>query len=289
MLLPENVKDSTIWINGEFKNWDEGKIHMITHGLHYASSVFEGERVYNGKIFKSAEHSKRLINSASILKMGVDFTVEQIEAAKKEVVERCGYENAYLRCFIWRGGEAMGISAPNAKVNIGIATWEWPSYFSKELHKTGISLLKSPWKKPSPETAPVKSKAAGLYMIGTLSKMHANENDYNDALMMDYRDYVAESSGANLFTVKDGEIVTPIPDCFLNGITRLTIIDLAKQAGINVIEKHISYDELMKADEVFLTGTAAEVTPVGKIDQQDYKVGPITKQMMTDYANLVRS
>lgn len=289
MLLPENVKDSTIWMNGEFKNWSEGKIHMINHGLHYASSVFEGERVYNGKIFKSKEHSERLIRSAAILKMDVDFSVEDIEKAKKEVVAKCGYENAYLRCFVWRGGEGMGISAPSAKINIAIATWEWPSYFSKELHKTGISLLKSPWRKPSPETAPVKSKAAGLYMIGTLSKIHANENGYNDALMLDYRGYVAESSGANLFSVKNGEIITPTPDCFLNGITRLTIIDLAKEAGIKVTEKHISYDELMEADEIFLTGTAAEVTPVGKIDDQTFKIGPVTKQMMTDYAKLVRS
>lgn len=289
MLLPESVNDTKVWINGEVKDWKDCSIHIINHSLHYGSCVFEGERVYNGKIFKSREHSERLHRSANILNMQLPFSVEQIEAAKNKLLKDNGFDDAYIRCFAWRGGEVMGISANGAGINVAITMWQWPSYFPAELKEKGISLKTSKWFKPAPDTAPTQSKAAGLYMIGSLSKDQSMRDGYHDALMLDYRGYVAESTGANLFMVKDGKLFTAIADCFLNGITRRTVIQLAKDNGIEVTEKHILPAELMEADEIFLTGTAAEVTPVGKIDNTDFQVGDITRKLMTAYTELVNS
>ncbi len=287
MLLPESVHTTKVWLNGEVKSWADCSLHIINHSLHYGSCVFEGERVYNGKIFKSLEHAERLHKSANILNMQLPFSIEQIEAAKLKLLDDNGFDNAYVRCFAWRGGEVMGISAQGASVNVAITMWEWPSYFPAELKEKGISLKTSKWRKPAPDTAPTQSKAAGLYMIGTLSKDQSVKDGYHDALMLDYRGYVAESSGANLFMVKDGKLFTPIPDCFLNGITRQTVIELAKNNGIEIEEKHILPDELMQADEIFLTGTAAEVTPVGKIDNTEFQVGEVTCRIMEAYNKLM--
>ncbi|MGE4314113.1 MAG: branched-chain amino acid aminotransferase [Pseudobdellovibrionaceae bacterium] len=287
MLLPETTKTSHLWIDGSFVPWSESTVHPITHGLHYGSCVFEGERAYNGHIFKSMEHTERLFRSAQILGMEIPFTPDDIEEAKAALLKDSGLKDAYLRAFVWRGGEAMGIWDKDCKTHVAVALWEWPSYFPPELREKGISLKTAKWKKPSPETAPVHAKAAGLYMIGTLSKEEAVKAGYTDALMLDYRGFVAEATGANLFMVKDGQIFTPTPDCFLNGITRLTVIDLAREAGLTVTEKHISYDELMGADEIFITGTAAEVTPIGKIDASSFSVGPVTRQLRDAYERLV--
>ena len=289
MLLPESVHNTKVWLNGEVTPWNDVSIHIINHSLHYGSCVFEGERVYNGNIFKSREHAQRLHKSANILNMDVPFSVDEIETAKHALLKTNGYTDAYIRCFAWRGGEVMGISAQGAGVNVAITMWEWPSYFPAELKEKGITLKTSKWKKPAPDTAPSQSKAAGLYMIGTLSKDQSVKDGYHDALMLDYRGYVAESSGANLFMVKDGKLLTPIPDCFLNGITRQTVIQLAKDNGIDVEEKHILPEELMQADEIFVTGTAAEVTPIGKIDNTDFQVGNITHKLTEAYTELVNS
>ena len=219
-VLPFDDRDGFIWVDGEMLPWREAKVHVITHGLHYASLVFEGERMYEGKIFKSREHSARLIRSGEILGMTVPFNVDEIEEAKRKVVEANGLTNAYIRVFAWRGSEQMGISAKKTKIHVGVAAWEWGSYFDAEKRDKGIRLKTGPWRRPAPDTAPTQSKAAGLYMICTISK-HAVENEgYDDALMLDYRGYVAEATGANLFAVKDGVLITPTPDCFLNGITR---------------------------------------------------------------------
>ena len=285
MLLPESVKQGFIWINGETLPWDEASIHCITHGLHYGSCVFEGERSYNGKIFKSLEHTQRLFRSAEMLDMAFPYSMDVLEAAKYDVLNKSGLTDAYIRMFVWRGGEEMAISAPRSTINVAIASWAWPSYFGDK-GETGLALKQSQWRKPAPDTAPVHAKAAGLYMIGTLSKHAAMKDGYNDTLMLDYRGLVAESSGANLFIVKDGVLKTPIPDCFLNGITRLTVIDLAKEYGMKVEEKHIEPDELYDADEVFLTGTAAEIAPVSKINDQLFEVGTRTKQLKKAYLDL---
>ncbi|MCB1783323.1 MAG: branched-chain amino acid aminotransferase [Alphaproteobacteria bacterium] len=287
-VLPFDDRDGFIWVDGEMLPWREAKVHVITHGLHYASLVFEGERMYEGKIFKSREHSARLIRSGEILGMTVPFNVDEIEEAKRKVVEANGLTNAYIRVFAWRGSEQMGISAKKTKIHVGVAAWEWGSYFDAEKRDKGIRLKTGPWRRPAPDTAPTQSKAAGLYMICTISK-HAVENEgYDDALMLDYRGYVAEATGANLFAVKDGVLITPTPDCFLNGITRQTVIELAKEAGIPVEIRHIKPEELGSFEEIFLTGTAAEVTAVGSIDDHTYTVGPITRQLRDAYEALVR-
>lgn len=288
-LIPFDDRDGFIWFDGRMMPWREAKIHVICHGLHYGSSVFEGERAYNGRIFKSREHSERFIRSANLIDMDMPYSVDQLESAKYEVLKANGFTDAYLRPVAWRGSEQMGIGARQTKTHVAIAAWEWPSYFSPELQEKGISLITSKWKKPSPETAPITSKAAGLYMINTMSKHAAEEAGYTDSLMCDYRGYPVEGTGANLFMVKNGTVKTPKPDCFLNGITRLTIIDLCKELNIPVIEDHITMDELKSADEVFMTGTAVEVVGVGRIDQTEFKVGPITKQLRDTYAKLVRS
>jgi branched-chain amino acid aminotransferase len=287
-LIPFDDRDGMIWFDGKLVDWRSAKIHVINHGLHYGSAVFEGERAYEGKIFKSHEHSERLIRSANLIGMEMPWTANDIDAAKEQVLKANNLTDAYLRPVAWRGSEQMGIAARQTKTHMAIACWEWPSYFSPELREKGISLMTSKWKKPAPDTAPVTSKAAGLYMINTMSKHLAEENGYVDALMCDYRGYPVEATGANLFRVTGGVIRTPKADCFLNGITRLTVIDLAKQLGYPLEEDHITMDDLRTADEVFITGTAAEVTAIGKIDDVEYKVGPVTRALRDAYEALVR-
>jgi branched-chain amino acid aminotransferase len=287
-LLPFDDRDGFIWFDGALVPWREAKIHVLSHGLHYASSVFEGERAYNGQIFRIRDHSERLIRSAEILGMTIPMTAEELDRAKMETLTANNLVDAYVRPFAWRGAEQMGISARQTKTHVAIACWEWPSYFSPELREKGISLTVSKWRKPAPDTAPTQSKAAGLYMIGTLSKHAAEEAGFVDALMLDYRGYPVEATGANLFRVKDGVIRTPKPDCFLNGLTRQTLIQLANDLGYPLEEDHITMDDLRHADEVFLTGTAAEVTAVGQIDDVRYQVGPITRALRDAYEKLVR-
>jgi len=287
--IPFDSRDGYIWMNGEMTPWSEAKVHVLTHGLHYASSVFEGERVYNGKIFKSREHSERLVHSAETLGMKMPYTVDDIEAAKAAIVEKQGYTDAYVRPVVWRGSEMMGVSAQDNRINMAIAVWEWPSYFDPEQRLKGIRLDISPWKRPSPETIPCKAKAAGLYMICTLSKHEAEAKGYADSLMMDYRGHVAEATGANVFFVQDGKIHTPTPDCFLDGITRRTVIDLAKMRQIEIVERTIMPDEMEGFEQCFLTGTAAEVTPVSEIGPYNFEVGEIATTLMSDYDKVVRA
>ena len=281
-------RDGLIWIDGKILPWRDAKVHILTHGLHYASAVFEGERCYSGNIFKSQEHSERLVRSADLIDMKMTMTVDQINQAKEEILEANKLKDAYLRPVAWRGSEQMGISAQATLTHVAIACWEWPSYFSPEMREKGISLQTGKWRAPAPDTAPTASKASCLYATHTMSKHAAEHNGYTDALMLDYRGLVAEATGANLFMVKDGQIKTPIPDCFLNGLTRQTVIQLAKDLGLPIEETRIKPEELAKAVEVFLTGTAAEVTAVGKIDDVTYKVGPVTRQLRDAYESLVR-
>ncbi|MBL8641553.1 MAG: branched-chain amino acid aminotransferase [Alphaproteobacteria bacterium] len=287
-LIPFDDRDGTIWFDGEMIPWRDAKIHVINHGLHYASCVFEGERAYEGKIFKSHEHTSRLFKSASILGMDIPFAPEIINMAKESVLKANHFTNAYLRPVAWRGSEQMGIAARATRTHVAIAAWEWPSYFSPDLRENGISLKTSSWQKPAPNTALTEAKAAGLYMINTLSKHQAEDEGYTDALMLDYRGYPVEATGANLFCIKDGVLYTPKPDCFLNGITRQTTIELAREFGYNVVEDFITTAFLKEADEVFVTGTAAEISAVGKIDTTSYAVGPITRGLRDAYENLVR-
>jgi branched-chain amino acid aminotransferase len=288
-VLPFDDRDGVIWFDGKLVPWRDAKVHVLTHGLHYASCVFEGERAYNGKVFKSTEHSERLHRSADILGFKIPYSVAEIDAAKKAAIAANKLTDCYVRPVAWRGSEMMGVSAQKNTIHLAIATWEWPSYFSPELKSRGIRMTFSKWRRPAPDTAPTNSKAAGLYMICTLSK-HAAENDgYADALMLDYRGQIAEATGANVFLVQGGKVHTPKPDCFLDGITRRTVIDLLRKRGHDVVERAIMPEELGKTDEVFITGTAAEVTPVGEIGQYNFQVGHVTRQMMDDYAALVRA
>ncbi len=291
-LIPFDQRDGFIWYNGQFIDWKDAKVHVLNHGLHYASCVFEGEKVYNKKIFKSLEHSQRLHASANILGFDVPFSVAELEAAKKEAVAKNNIEDGYMRAFAWRGSEKMAISAQQNKIHVAIACWPWPPYYSEEARRAGLKLKFAKYKRPSPETAPVASKAAGLYMICTISKHEAEREGFNDALMLDYRGYLAEATGANLFLVmKNGELHTPTPDAFLNGITRLTVIDLAKKRGIKVVERHIKPEELADAIDVFITGSAAEITRVGSIEDKFKYPEPsqMTLDLMKDYHELVRS
>ncbi len=277
-----------IWFNGKLVPWREANVHILTHAMHYAGAVFEGERGYNGKIFKSREHSERLLKSAEIIGYKIPYTAEQIDKAKAETMAANNLKDCYVRPIAWRGSEMMGVSAQQAKINVAVATWEWPAYFSPELREKGIKLCWAKWARPAPNTAPTASKASGLYMICTASKHAAEDAGYHDALMLDYRGQIAEATGANVFLVIDGEIHTPKPDCFLDGITRRTVIDLARQRQYKVHERAIMPDELGKAQEVFLTGSAAEVTAVGSIDKYNFTVGAVTRNLRDDYAKLVR-
>ncbi|OYQ33759.1 branched-chain amino acid aminotransferase [Niveispirillum lacus] len=286
-IIPFHDRDGHIWFDGAIVPWREAQIHVLTHGLHYASCVFEGERIYNGVIFRSRDHALRLRRSAELLGFDIPYSVAQIEEAKREVCRVAGLTDGYLRPVAWRGSEMMGVAAQQNKIHLAIACWEWPSYFTPEARMQGISLEIARWRRPAPDTAPTEAKAAGLYMICTLSKHEAERNGRQDALMLDYRGYVAEATGANLFMVKDGVIHTPIPDCFLNGITRQTVIELARRRGYTVLERHFMLDELAAATEIFLTGSAAEVTPVSRIGDWTYRPGDICRTLMADYSDLV--
>ncbi|OYR22070.1 branched-chain amino acid aminotransferase [Brucella thiophenivorans] len=286
--IPFDQRDGFIWQDGEFVSWKDAKVHMLTHGLHYASAVFEGERAYGGEIFKLTEHTERLHESARILGFEIPYSVEEIDNACRELLKKQGFEDAYVRPIAWRGSESLGVSAQNNRIHLAIAIWQWPSYFSPEEKMKGIRLDIAEYCRPDPRTAPSRSKAAGLYMICTISKHAAEAKGYADALMLDWRGQVAEATGANVFFVKDGALHTPKPDCFLDGITRRTIIDLAKRRGLEVIERVIMPEELDSFTECFLCGTAAEVTPVSEIGKYNFKPGEITNILMNDYTNEVQ-
>ncbi len=287
MALPMDQRDGWIWFDGEMKPWKDAKVHVLTHGLHYASCVFEGQRAYGGEIFKLREHTNRLINSGKILDFTIPYSADEIDAACRLVLEKNNLTDAYMRPVAWRGSEELSVPGRNNKVHLAIASWVWPSYFSVEEKLKGIRLEWSKWKRPSPETIPCKAKAAGLYMICTLSKDAAMANGYADALMMDYRGYVAEATGANVFFVKGDEIHTPDPDCFLNGITRQTVIGLAKEKGFKVIERHIKPEELANYDECFLTGTAAEITPVSLVGEYKFKPAKACETLLNAFNEAV--
>lgn len=282
-------KDGFIWMDGKLVDWRDAKVHVLTHAMHYASSVFEGERCYNGKIFKSVEHSHRLRKSGELLDMPLPYSVEEIEAAKEAVLKANNLTDAYVRALAWRGaGEDMGVAAKRNPIRMAVAVWSWGNYYGDAKFK-GAKLDIAKWKRPSPDTIPHAAKAAGLYMICTMSKHAAEAKGCSDAMMFDYRGYVAEATGANIFFVKDGEVHTPIPDAILNGITRQTVIGMLKGMGVNVIERRIEAAELEGFQQCFLTGTAAEVTPVGQIGDYNFEVGDLCKQVSTDYEKLVRA
>jgi branched-chain amino acid aminotransferase len=281
-------RDGHIWMDGKMIPWRDANVHVLTHAMHYASSVFEGERAYNGKIFKSRQHSERLMRSAQMIDFEVPYSVDELEAAKAEVLKASGLQDAYVRVVAWRGaGEDMGVASARNPVRVAIAAWEWGAYYG-EAKMTGAKLDISKWKRPSPETIPSHAKAAGLYMICTMSKHAAEAKGCSDAMMYDYRGYVAEATGANIFFVKDGEVHTPDPDCFLNGITRQTVIGMLKDRGITVHERHIMPEELDGFEQCWLTGTAAEVTPVGQIGEHTFEVGALTREIAESYEKLVR-
>ena len=286
-LLPFDDRDGHIWFNGRLVPWREAKIHVLSHGLHYASVVFEGQRAYSGKIFKLEDHTSRLFNSARILDFEIPYTEDEINAACNEVMTANSLTDGYCRPVAWRGPEMMGVSAQETKIHVAIAGWAWPAYFDPELQNKGIRLTMSKWKRPAPDSAPTDSKCAGLYMICTLSKHAAEKDGYHDALMLDYRGQIAEATGANIFFVKDGKIHTPTPDCFLDGITRRSVMDLARQRGFEIIERAILPDEMAEFEQCFLTGTAAEVTAVGEIGPYRFEVGDLTKGLRDDYSRLV--
>jgi branched-chain amino acid aminotransferase len=282
-------RDGKIWMDGALTDWRSANVHILTHAMHYASSVFEGERCYNGKIFKSRQHSERLHFSAKCLDFEIPYTVDEIEAAKQAVLAANGLTDAYVRAIAWRGvGEDMGVASKRNPVRVAIAAWEWGNYYGDAKFK-GAKLDIAKWKRPSPETAPSHAKAAGLYMICTMSKHAAEAKGCSDAMMFDYRGYVAEATGANIFFVKDGEVHTPLPDCFLNGLTRQTVIGMLRDRQVKVNERHIMPEELEGFEQCWLTGTAAEVTPVGQIGDYNFEVGALTREMSQSYEKLVRA
>ncbi|WP_445679876.1 branched-chain amino acid aminotransferase [Radicibacter daui] len=285
---PFDDRDGFIWMDGALIPWRDARCHVLTHALHYASSVFEGERVYGGNVFKLSEHSQRLETSADILGFKLPFSVAEIDAATNAVVKANNIVDGYVRPVAWRGSELMGVAAQATRIHVAIATWQWPSYFDPAAKMKGIRLDHATWRRPDPVTAPSHAKAAGLYMICTMSKHNAENRGYDDAMMLDYRGFVAEATGANIFFVMDGKLHTPKADCFLNGITRRTVIGLAQARGLEVVERHIKPEELAGASEVFLTGSAAEVTPVREIGEFSFTPGAICKLMMDDYAAAVR-
>lgn len=287
-ILPFDDRDGSLWFDGRLIPWRDGKVHVLTHGLHYASAVFEGERAYGGEIFKLTEHSQRLIESAEILGFEIPYSLEEIVQASRDTVTAHGAAEAYVRPLAWRGSEMMGVAAQQSKIHLSIACWDWPSYFSPEALQKGLRLTIADWRRPAPNTAPTKSKATGLYMICTLSKHAAAAAGYDDALMLDYRGQVAESTGANIFFLNDGVLHTPTPDCFLDGITRRTVIDLARDRGIEVVERAIMPEEMAGFEQAFLTGTAAEVSPLREIGPYRFIVGDVTKTLMDDFQKIVR-
>jgi branched-chain amino acid aminotransferase len=282
-------RDGQIWMDGKLVEWRSANVHILTHGLHYASAVFEGERCYSGKIFKGHEHSERLLKSGDLLDMKIPFTADEIDAAKDSVLKANGFTDAYVRAIAYRGaGPDMGVAALANPVRLAIACWEWGNYYGDAKFK-GAKLDIAKWKRPSPETIPSEAKAAGLYMICTMSKHAAQAKGCSDAMMFDYRGYVAEATGANIFFVKNGEVHTPKADCFLNGLTRQTVIQMLKDRQIVVHERHIMPEELESFEQCWLTGTAAEVTPVGQIGDYNFEVGEMTKMIATEYEKLVRA
>ncbi|MEC8566384.1 MAG: branched-chain amino acid aminotransferase [Pseudomonadota bacterium] len=280
-------RDGFIWMNGALIPWTDARVHVLTHGLHYASSVFEGERAYAGSVFKLREHTERLIYSAKELGFEIPYAAGEIDAACIETLEANGLVDGYLRPVAWRGSEMMGVSAQNNRINLAIAAWEWPSYFDPEERLKGIRLDMADYRRPSPETAPCHAKAAGLYMICTLSKHAAESKGYADALMLDWRGRVAEATGANVFFVDNGVLHTPEPDCFLDGITRRTVMDLARARGLEIIERAIMPEEMENFSECFITGTAAEVTPVSEIGPYKFTPSDISINLLNDYLALV--
>ena len=287
-LVPYDDRDGWIWWDGDFVPWRGAQLHVLSHGLHYASAVFEGERSYAGNIFKLRAHTERLIASARILGFDIPWTAEQIDAACQATVAKNGLTDAYVRPIAWRGSEEMGVAARGTKIHLAIATWEWGAYFGVEQRMAGVRLGMAKWRRPAPDTAPTASKAAGLYMIGTMSKHAAADEGYDDALMLDYKGDVAEATGANVFFNMGGELHTPTPVCFLDGITRRTVMGLARRQQIKVVERTIRESEIKDASEVFLAGTAAEVTPVREIAGTAFTPGELTRRLMTDYEALVR-
>ena len=283
-------RDGWIWFDGKFVKWNDAKTHIINQGLHYASAVFEGERAYNGKIFKSAQHTKRFFKSAETVGIKIPYSEEQINKAKEELIIKMNYKDCYVRPFAWRGSNLMGLSTTKSNVHVSIAVWDdWSTYYKLEDMLEGLTLITSPWKRPPPDSIPFEAKASGPYLICTLSKSFAEEKGYNEALMLDYRGYIAEATSSNIFLIKGNEVHTPIPDCFLNGITRQTVISMVKDQGLNLIERYIKPEELNDFEEIFLTGTAAEITPVKLIDSFKFKTGDqsTTFKFMQDYKKIV--
>jgi branched-chain amino acid aminotransferase len=277
-------RDGWIWFDGKLVPWRDAKVHVLTHALHYASAVFEGERAYGGKIFKSTQHSERLRHSARVLDFEVPYSAAEIDAAKTQTLQKNGFVDAYVRPLAWRGSETMGVAAQDSKIHLAIAVWDWPSYFDPAQRMKGVRLDLAEYRRPDPATAPSLAKAAGLYMICTISKHRAERRGFADAMMLDWQGRVAECTGANIFFVKDGVIHTPTADCFLNGITRQTVIELARRRGVEVAERRIMPDELAGFSECFITGTAAEVTPVGEIAGRKFTPGALTAALIADYA-----
>ena len=280
-------RDGFIWFDGALRPWRDANVHVLTHAMHYASAVFEGMRCYGGNVFALSEHSQRLIDSARILGFTMPWSREEIDAAVNETVAANGLTNAYVRPIAWRGSEQMGVSAQRTKPHLAIACWEWGAYFGPEALAKGLRLTIAPWRRPAPYTAPTKSKAAGLYMICTLSKHAAEDAGYNDALMLDWRGQVAEATGANVFFLKDNVLHTPTPDCFLDGITRRTVIKLARRRNIEIVERTIWPEELESFEQAFLTGSAAEVTPLAEIGPWRFEVGALTQSLAKDYSDHV--
>ena len=289
--VPYDKRQGKIWYNGNTVDWKDANLHILSHGLHYASCVFEGERIYNGSIFKLREHTERLIHSADRMGFKIPYSADEIDNACKEIIKIQKIENGYVRPIAWRGSEMMAISAQKNKIHFAVAAWEWGSYFDPKVKEQGISLDISKWRRPDPKTIPWDTKASGLYMICTLSKHEAEKKGFNDSLMLDYKGDIAEATGANIFFVdkSESELHTPVPDNFLDGITRRTIIDLAKTLNIKVIERKIKLDELKNFSGCFLTGTAAEVTPVSKIDNVNFKIPKVINQLWDNYSSLVRT
>jgi len=286
--VPFDDRDGWIWFDGEFVPWREAKTHVLTHGLHYGSSVFEGERMYGGEIFKLTAHSERLKRSAELLDFEIPYSVAEIDAACKETCARNGLIDCYIRPVAYLGPEQLSVSARNSKVHLAIAAWEWPSYFDPEVKKKGIALEWAKWRRPDPATAPSTAKAAGLYMICTMSKTAAEKRGFADALMLDWRGYVAEATGANVFFVQNGALHTPRVDHILDGITRQTVIEMAQARGVEVVVREILPEELGDFSECFLTGSAAEVTPVGQVGDYRFTPGALSLSLMDDYGKLVR-
>ena len=286
--VPYDQRDGFIWLNGKLVPWTDAKVHVLTHAMHYASAVFEGMRAYGGEIFKLTEHNQRLHKSAKILDFEIPYSVAELDKAAREALRANKLTEAYVRTIAWRGSEQMGVSAQHTKTNVAIAVWDWGSYFDPAVREKGLRLAIAEYRRPDPRTAPVESKAAGLYMICTIEKHRAERAGYADALMLDWRGQVAEATGANVFFVKDDVLHTPLPDCFLDGITRRTVIALAKQRGLKVIERAIMPEEMAEFSECFITGTAAEVTPVAEIGPYRFAIGDITRNLMDDYAALIR-